>query len=333
MDELQRDLDRVARDHAFSGVVRVDVGGEVVVERAYGLAHRALDVPNTPATRFAIASGTKGLTALTVMGLVEDGTLALSTPARELLGPDLPLVGGDVTVEHLLGHRSGLGDYVDEDAIDDIRSFFLPVPVGLLATTDDYLAVLDGHPPGAPAGARFAYCNSGYVVLALVAERAAGTPFPELVAERVLTPAGMTGAGFLRSDELPADAAVGYLDAAGRRSNVHHLPVRGSGDGGCYATVADLHALWAALEGRVVAPATYAAMVEPRSTEEGSGHRYGLGFWLAADGDGRWLEGYDAGVSFLSAHSPSRAVTTTVVSNTTEGAWPLARHVRETIGP
>ena len=49
------------------------------------------------------------------MSLVEDGSLALDTTARSVLGDDLPLIDGAVTVEHLLAHRSGIGDYLDED--------------------------------------------------------------------------------------------------------------------------------------------------------------------------------------------------------------------------
>ncbi|MBW3657084.1 MAG: beta-lactamase family protein [Actinobacteria bacterium] len=330
MDDLQRDIERVARDSGFSGVVRVDVADEVVVARAHGLARRDLEVPNTVDTRFGIASGTKGVTALTVMSLVEAGILALDTPARALLGDDLPLVPDDVTVGHLLAHRSGIGDYVDEDAIGDITAFLLPVPVAELTETADYLRVLEGHPAVAPAGERFAYCNSGYVVLALLAERATGRPFRELVHERVCVPAGMATAAFLRTDELPGDAAVGYLSSDGLRTNVLHLPVRGSGDGGLYATVADVHALWAAVDaGDVVAPATLEQMVRPHG-HDASGTPYGLGFWLAPEGAARRLEGADAGVSFLSVHDPSHRVTWTVVSNATAGAWAVARHLRGT---
>ena len=88
------------------------------------------------------------------------------------------------------------------------------------------------------------------MVLALIAERASGVPYHDLVAERVCAPAGMVDTEFLRSDELPGRTAVGYLDVDGHwRSNVFHLPVRGNGDGGIYTTVADVQALWAALFG------------------------------------------------------------------------------------
>ncbi len=100
------------------------------------------------------ASGTKGLTALTVMSLVERGTLALHTTARSLLGADLPLVAADVTVEQLLGHRSGIGDYLDEDTLGDIADYVMPVPVHELATTEQYLPALDGT-RRVPGGERF----------------------------------------------------------------------------------------------------------------------------------------------------------------------------------
>ena len=106
----------VADQRGFAGVVSVDRGGEMVFAKAFGFADRAHQLPNTVATRFAIASGTKGLTALTVVSLIDDHALDMSTTARSVLGTDLPLIGDDVTIEHLLSHRSGIGDYLDEEA-------------------------------------------------------------------------------------------------------------------------------------------------------------------------------------------------------------------------
>jgi CubicO group peptidase (beta-lactamase class C family) len=331
MESLAEAVERIAAETRFSGVVRVDRDGEAALVAAYGLADRAHGIPVTPATRFGIASGTKGLTALTVMSLVEDGALELGTTARSLLGDDLPLIDEGVTVEHLLAHRSGIGDYLDEEDEDlDLNAHLLTVPVHRLATTEDYLAVLDGFPQRFPPGERFTYCNGGYVVLALLAERATGTVFHELVEARVCGPAGMTSTAFLRADELPGDVAVGYLGPDGLRSNVLHLPVRGSGDGGVHTTVDDVHTLWEALlTGRILPRPTVEVMLDPRSeTEVG---RYGLGFWLAEAGDAIILEGADAGVSFRSTHDPERGITATVIGNTTEGAWPLLRHLRDGI--
>jgi CubicO group peptidase (beta-lactamase class C family) len=290
---LEPELDALAAREAFSGVVRVDRGTEIVVAKAYGLAHRGYELPNDVDTRFALASGSKGLTALAVLSLVDDGTLALATAARSLLGDDLPLVGDDVTVEHLLAHRSGIGDYLDEEGELDLDAYLMPVPVHELATTEQYLAVLDGHPPKFAPGERFSYSNGGYVLLALLAERASGTSFHELVAERVCERAGMRDTAYLRSDELPGRTALGYVWLDGTwRSNVFHLPVRGSGDGGAYSTITDIRSLWTSLfAGRILPPEWVAEMIRPRSDPADEGRRYGLGVWLHGTTDTVFLSG------------------------------------------
>jgi CubicO group peptidase (beta-lactamase class C family) len=327
MPRLDEDLTRIATETEFSGVVRVDRPGEPPLVRAFGLADRAHGVPMTPDTRLGMASGSKTFTALAVMSLVEEGVLSLSTTARSLLGTDLPLVADDVTVEHLLGHRSGIGDYLDDDA--DPGEYLMPVPVHRLATTEAFVPILDGHATQFPAGEQFFYCNGGYVVLALLAERASGTSYHDLVRRRVLAPAGMAATDFLRGDDLPGDAAVGYVQVDGAwRTNVLHLPVLATGDGGAYTTVADVLRFWTALgDGRVVGHASVAAMTAPHSDVPEEGARYGLGFWLHAAGDGLELVGGDAGVSFRSSHTRSTGTTWTVVGNTSDGAWPVARVV------
>jgi len=323
-------VDGIAADVGLSGVIRIDLEGSLAVQRAYGLAHRGLGVPNTVDTQFATASGTKGLTALTVMSLVQGGELGLDTTARSVLGGDLALIDDRVTVEQLLAHRSGIGDYLDEDEVADNNDYVLTVPVHELATTEQFLAVLDGYPMKHEPGERFVYCNGGYMVLALLAERASGVPFHDLVDQRVCRPAGMTDTSFLRSDELPGRAAVGYLDDDGLRTNVLHLPVRGNGDGGIYTTAADVHALWDALfAGRIVSLGTVAEMVRPRSDVPELSMRYGLGFWLDDSTGAVSLHGGDAGVGFVSAHHRDRRITSTVLCNQTRGAWPVSQRVHQ----
>jgi CubicO group peptidase (beta-lactamase class C family) len=78
--------------------------------------------------RLAIASGAKGLTALVVVSLIEQGVLDLFSTARPVLRDDLPLIDDRMTVEMLLAHRSGIGDYLDEDDGSlDVNDYLLPV--------------------------------------------------------------------------------------------------------------------------------------------------------------------------------------------------------------
>jgi CubicO group peptidase (beta-lactamase class C family) len=334
VDDLAASVDRVAAATGFSGVVRVDRPGREPFARAYGFAHRGLRVANTVDTRFGVASATKGLTALVVASLVEDGVLALTTTARSLLGEDLPLIDDGATIEQLLAHRSGIGDYFDEDVVESDTDYVLAVPVHRLATTPDYLAVLDGFPQAFPAGERFAYNNGAFVVLALIAERVGAMPFHELVRTRVCEPAGMRDTEFLRSDEPRNRMALGYLDDEGLRTNVLHLPVRGSGDGGVYTTAADVHALWSALYAGTVVPVDrLAEMVRPHSDVPSESMRYGLGFWLHPTGDAVLLVGGDAGVSFRTVHDEAAGVTHTVLANSTHGAWRVTRCLDEVLTP
>lgn len=141
----------------------------------------------------------------------------------------------------------------------------------------------------------------------------------------------MTDTEFLRSDELPGRTALGYLPIAGRsRTNVFHLPVLGSGDGGIYSTAADITTFWQSLfTGKIVPAAWVEEMVRARSDVPSESMRYGLGFWLGGQSDTVILEGFDAGVSFRSVHNPKSNVTHTVISNSSDGAWPITKRLDE----
>jgi CubicO group peptidase (beta-lactamase class C family) len=323
-------LDAATGDPSFSGVATIDVADDRVFERAAGFAHRAHHVPITVDTRLAMASGSKIFTALAVLRLVEEGRLALDQPVRGILGSDLPLVDDAVTVEHLLTHTSGIGDYIDESADGEIDDYIMTLPVHTLTTAAAFLPMLDGREQVSAPGDTFAYNNSGYVLLAVVIERVTGEVFHDVVQRLVLDPAGVGHTAFHRSDDLPADAALGYLDEdGGNRTNVLHLPVLGNGDGGAYTTTVDLHRFWRALvRGAIVSAETVAAMTTPRFDVEDEGKRFGLGVWLHQGADVLIAEGYDAGVSFMSWHDPAADTTFTVISNTSEGAWPVARAMR-----
>ena len=327
VDPLAEAVDSVAAESGFSGVLRVDRPGEEPLVRAFGLADRAHAVAMTPDTRIAVASGGKTFTGLTVLRLVEEGLLGLDTTARSLLGDDLPLIDDRVTVEHLLCHRSGIGDYFDEDLFGP-TDHVLTVPVHTLDSAASYLPILDGFPQAFAPGTDFRYNNGAFCVLAILAERAAREPFHDLVLRLVIEPAGLHRTAYLRSDELPADAARGYVFADGLRTNVLHLPVVGGGDGGIFTTVDDVHRLWAALEaGEVIAPDTLAEAWRSRS-ELPDDEGYGLGFWTW----GRAIEmkGGDVGAGLYSLHVPG-GLTWTIMSNVTGGLSPLAGRVNDVL--
>ena len=181
-----------------------------------------------------------------------------------------------------------------------------------------------------PADERFAYNNGAFVLPRSSRNARPALPYHQLVHDRVIAPAGMVDTTFQRSDAPQPRTATGYLEADGLRTNQLHIPLRGVGDGGLFSTLADLRSFWAALlAGRIVPPDVLAEMTVPRSESTEDDRRYGLGFWLPAGGDAIQLEGYDAGISFLSTCRPSTGAVETVISNWTDGAWPIVRFLRE----
>jgi CubicO group peptidase (beta-lactamase class C family) len=323
---LRDELHAIADGHDFSGVLAVSREGRRLVELARGHADRANDRVITMDTRFAIASVVKGFTALTTMSLIGSGELNLDTTIRSLLPDALPMVDPAVTIEQLLDHTSGIGDYLDEEALGDVDDYVMPISVHQLDEPRHYLPVLDGHPQRTPPGTTFAYNNGGYVLLSIALEIASGRSYYDLVQERVLDPAGMVDTAFERSDRLAPGAAIGYLKDG--RSNVLHLPVRGAGDGGAYSTVRDLEAFWPALfAGRIVPVPAVDRMVEPRNDDPSEGRQYGLGFWLRRDRPTVQIEGMDAGVSCRSVYDRPSTLSYTVISNTSSGVWPLVEYL------
>lgn len=331
IDRLVAEVASAAEVRSYSGVIVMQMQDTPFLEIASGFAARSQSRPMTISTRLATASVTKGFTALTVASLIQDGQLLFDSRLRDVVEGELPGVDPAVTIEHLLGHTSGVGDYLDEDGLDDIDEYVLDVPVHQLVGPQDYLPILNRYPQATRPGERFAYNNSGYLMLALAIERATGESYHDEVRRRVFEPAGMSATDFLRSDRLPADTAIGYLDDG--RTNVLHLPVIGTGDGGAYTTGSDMMRFWDALFDERIIERSLVARMTAAVSQHSSGDLYGLGFWIGADRTTVQLEGMDAGVSMRSGVHPDSGFRYCFIANNSADVWPLAaivdRHLTE----
>ena len=208
----------------------------------------------------------------------------------------------------------------------------MPVPVHELATTEQYLAVLDGHPTKFAPGERFSYCNGGFVVLALIAERASGVAVPRARAARVCAPAGMDDTEFLRSDELPGRAAR-RLPRRRRRLAHQRVPPAGARQRR-RRHLLDRRRHQRVLERALRRPDRAARAGSPRWSRPRSdvpteSKRYGLGFWLHESRDVVDARGLRRGRVVSAARTTRGTVTHTVISNTSDGAWPIARALDE----
>jgi len=172
--------------------VAVVAGGEVALARGYGVADLTTGRQVTPDTVFGIGSLGKSLTAVAVAQLVAEGRLALETPAVELL-PELrlpePVPTGEITVEQMLSHTSGLPVLpVLEMSLGWATS---GEPMEGYADLFRYLATMTERPAGLP-GERFSYSNDAYALLGAIVERLSGMPYAEYLQSRLFAPLSMT---------------------------------------------------------------------------------------------------------------------------------------------
>jgi CubicO group peptidase (beta-lactamase class C family) len=335
---LAEALDNLIDASAFSGVVSIRLRDCVVYERASGYADRSNTLENTLATRFGIASGTKFLTALAIGKLVSDQKLSFSTRLKDCVALDFPRYSPDITIQHLLTHTSGIADYYDEEKVPDCADFTVSVPWCELRGPRDYLTVFPDEPMKFEPGERFSYSNGGYILLGVVIEELTGVTYQGFVEQAIFKTIGMNRSGFFALNQLPENTALGYVDdASGWRTNVYNLPIVGASDGGAFTTADDVATLWRSFWAFEILPKEmvqlYTRPLVATDTQREDRH-YGCGLWIRENEDGTHevsMSGCDAGVSFKSSVDRSADLRVTVISNTTQGAWPVVEGITKVL--
>lgn len=229
-------LDRAIREDDFSGAVILRRNGRTVFARATGLSSRDYETPNRIDTRFNVASIGKLFTGTAILRLVEQGRVRLDAPFGTYLPryPDTD-IARQVTIEQLLTHSSGLGNYWEAIASRAPQTY---------VNLADFVPLFQGTPLAFAPGTRFDYSNVGYVVLGLVIEAVTGMSFHDHVDRTIFAPFGMRTSGYWPLDLVVPNRATGFgrdEETPGAwRSNVFVNQFRGHSAGGGYATVGDL---------------------------------------------------------------------------------------------
>ncbi len=302
--------------------------GVIGWQAARGYANRSDHLPNRLNTRYGLASVSKCFTAVTILQLVEEGTLHLEDSLQRLL-PDrtFPLWSPDISLHHLLTHTSGIPDYFDESVMTDYAMLWQDRPVYGMRSPADFLPMFADKPAVFPPAERFQYNNSGFILLGLAVEYHTGKPFAEAVKERVFMKAGMFSSGYFPVETLPPSCAIGYVgDGSQWKSNIFDIPPIGGGDGGAWCTVPDLLAFWDALQGgRLLGEEMLRRMTTVHAAKEDE-EAYGYGIWLKDLGTHRgwYLQGSDPGVNAASLMDPKTGNAFVVLGNSDHGVWEIS---------
>ena len=286
-DQVDASIAPFLANNQFSGVITIAREGKIIYQKTTGYRDFASRTPLKKTDLFELASVSKQFTSMVIMLLQEKGQLQFDDPVEQYL--DIPYK--NITIRHLLTHTSGLPDY---QAIMDEHW-----DKSMVANNDDILNYLRRYAPPTRfvAGSQYEYSNTGYVLLASIAEKASGRDFTEICRTEIFQPLGMkdtdlrtpaersaiphfakghiadkTGTNFLPADSFPSSNYTIWL---GHRE----------GPGRISSTTPDLLKWDAALrQHRLVKKETLEQAYTPQTLNNGELSMYGFG-WDIMDND------------------------------------------------
>ncbi len=263
-------LDSTLFKRNFNGEILVAKNGKIIYEAYIGYRDMRTKDTLTANTPLQIASTTKTFTSAAVLRLVQEGRIQLEDPVYKYF-PEFPYTA--VTIKMLLNHRSGLPNYLYylEDNGWNKKVY---------VNNSDVLNTLQQWQPtqAYKPNSKFNYCNTNYVLLAMIVEKVAGMPFSQYMKENFFEPLQMKNTFvFTLSDTLNANHS---FDAHGRLWRLDFTDGT-YGDKNIYSTPRDL-LKWdqsfynqTFLKGKILDSA-----YTPYSNEKPSMHNYGLGWRL-----------------------------------------------------
>jgi CubicO group peptidase (beta-lactamase class C family) len=285
--------------------VVVTRGGRPLLERAWGVANASTGQQAAPTTTYNIGSMAKQFTAALVLKLVDRGTLSLTDSVGRYLKGLRPEWNA-ITIEQLLNHTSGLA-----------RDFAQVGPEADNVPGDALIAIAARDTLVSKPGTAYAYSNTGYMLLGVLIEKVYAKPYSVVLRDEIARPLGLTSLGWCE-DMATGRAATGYLRSSDGKSvprgKVHAS--QGLGCAGICATAADIAKWNQALHGgRVLSPASYAAMTTTRGAATG---KYGFGLVprKAPWGSPAIVhDGQDDGFSSHNAWFPAESLSVTLLYN------------------
>ncbi len=315
----------MARQHVPGAALAVIRRGVILRAQGYGIANLEHSVPVHPDTLFKSGAVGMQFTAAAVMLLVEDGRIGLDDSVRRFL-PDAPRSWQPITIRQLLNHVSGLPATPNGEFRTDY-------------TDDQLLGIIYRQDLNFPAGTRWRFSYTDYIVLGFIVRRVTGMSYAELLRTRVFEQLGMRTAQPIDEQAVIPNRASGYEWREGRWRHPDWVSptANSTADGTLYLSALD-YAAWAAglSRGAVLSPTSWALVGTPVTLRSGRTYPYGFGWFLEKEGGhvawrhaGSW-QGFRSAI----IRYPGEELTVVALLNADSGdAEEIARHVAGMIDP
>jgi CubicO group peptidase (beta-lactamase class C family) len=279
-----------AETKQFSGVVLVAKGDKILYQKAVGYAHKEGKVPNEVSTNFNIASTGKTFTAVMTMQLVQEGKIDLKQSVKSLL-PEYAIKKADsITVEHLLTHTSGVGNYMTHPDYEKERFN--------LKSLDAVMPFVVAQEPTLNfVGERYDYSNSGFIILGRIIEKLTGKSYNENLETRIFKPLGIKNSyiHYPATFNAPKEATPYFTYTARTFINGAAEEFPGYSDGGMQSNVGDLYRYAKGLLiGKILDPKLRDSMWNSKVPSGGKG-KYAYG-WIDNNNEfGKKIYSHDGG--------------------------------------
>ncbi|KQY81880.1 serine hydrolase [Pelomonas sp. Root1444] len=262
------DEQKIARDGPGVTVL-VARGEQLLYKGARGMASIELGVPMQPDQLMRIGSVTKQFAAAALLKQIDAGQARFDDPLSKYL-PDYPN-GSKITLLQLLNHTSGVKSYTGIPG-------YMRNQIRRDLSTAELINEFKDQPVDFAPGEKWAYNNSGYVLLGAVVEAIAGKPWHQSIDELLLKPARITSVHYQASDKLFQGMAQGYT-LNGQREVAPAGLLSMTQPHAAGALIANTEGLWrwnqALHGGKLISQASYQRMTTPEGPAKA--HHYGFG--------------------------------------------------------
>jgi len=215
----------------FSGVVLLAQKGKPIYHKAFGLANREKQIPNTKDTKFDIGSMNKTFTKVVIHQLVEEGTLNLDDPIGKYLKGFPEAAAKKATIKNLLNHTAGFGDYFTPDY------FQAPAKEKTIASLTERIRKM---PLLYEPGTDQQYSNAGYILLGAIIEKVSGDSYHQNVQDRIVEPLGLSETYVFDKQNVPNKAIGYYKNRKGELQSNEGMLELPNPDGGFLSTTVDI---------------------------------------------------------------------------------------------
>ena len=281
VNSLNQYYENIWNSADMSGGVLVAHGDNILLEKYKGFGRENNQMPINKDTPLHLASISKPITAMAVLKLVEAKKISLEQKVKSIF-PNFPYA--DVTIQHLLTHRSGLPKYEHFLEENDIK------PKNQYFTNQEIFDIVAKHKPelARQTDTGFMYNNFNYAILALIIEKITGQTYPEAMKEMVFAPLKMKNTFVFEEKHINSASQSFYQ----RSSKLYPLDQYDLiyGDKNIYTTPRDLFNFSKALFSKDFLPKELMEKIfEPYSNEKKGVNNYGLGFRLKIFDEGKKL--------------------------------------------